>query len=66
MRTLIARPRPTSALAAAQAPATGRHPFRDLLPPMTIEPLTEERWTNFTFFCASFVSGFIFFFGMIV
>ncbi len=43
-----------------------RHPFRRSLPPLQIEPLAKEKWTDFTFFCASFVSGFVIFFGMVV
>ena len=42
-----------------------RHPFRRALPPLIIEPLPKQAMTDLTFFCASFVSGFIIFFGMI-
>jgi hypothetical protein len=42
-----------------------RHPFRRSLPPLRIEPLPREKWTDFTFFCASFVSGFVIFFGLV-
>lgn len=43
-----------------------RHPFRQTLPPMTVEmPPAREPMTDLAFFCASFVSGFIIFAGMI-
>lgn len=63
---LIAKPHRSRGNGAVAIAKPAPHPFRGLLPPITVEPLAEERWTNFTFFCASFVSGFIFFFGMIV
>lgn len=43
-----------------------QHPFRQSLPPMTVEIAPErEPMTDLAFFCASFVSGFIIFAGMI-
>jgi hypothetical protein len=43
-----------------------RHPFRRSLPPSRIEPLpAREPMTHAAFFFASFISGFIIFYGMI-
>lgn len=43
-----------------------RHPFRRSLPALRIERLPKEKLSDVAFFCASFVSGFVIFFGMIV
>lgn len=43
-----------------------RHPFRQGLPPLTVEPLPQrEPITDLAFFSASFISCFIIIMGMI-
>ncbi|MEK6636553.1 MAG: hypothetical protein AABY88_00570 [Pseudomonadota bacterium] len=43
-----------------------RHPFRQLMPPPVITAPKRAPLNDAAFFMASFVSGFIIFFGMIV
>lgn len=51
--------------ALALTAEASRHPFRRSLANVLIEPGPGRKWTDVGFFLASFVSGFIIFFGMI-